>query len=702
MPNQYLLKESRTVIELAATSFAGGGEGDLYKIKSPAAYRNCVAKLYHPHKLSSEREEKTQYLIDNPPVGLSENGSIVWIKDALYTKDYKFVGFIMPFAIGKKLELLCLGKLPKKIGKNWQRFDLKHPDALQYRLRICFNLAAAIYQIHATDHYVLVDMKPENILIQPNGLLAIVDTDSVEVIEDGVAIFPAPVATPEYTPPEFYANDRQKNGMIGESWDRFGLAVIFYKLLCGIHPFAASANPPYDNLVSLHEKIEHGLFVHRTVNKSVFSVIPPPHKKFETLDPNLQELFIQCFEEGHKNPEARPTADEWCSTLLGAIGDCNLEAHFAHIMGLWGGTSKIKVEMPSRLYRKKIQTIHPEFWLEQKIEDSFDTLPTLSIRLHQAIKLGKQQIKLRLTLGDYLLSALFFSGLFSIVLFFTTLGTWLRSDFWLEEVWLINLLATIILVTPLILLPRIISGIRHVLSPERQLRKLWNEFRLTYPQLKQDVTETKRALLEKILSRYMKETAEFETERKQYEVPLKKYLEQQDIKIKTLMEERKVALELITKKYLAETKNNRLFPEMKGRSVLNLKKRLNSYYQKKIQAIEGEVLGSLNEKHLRQQKEALQEAFKTAQMLLEQLISAEKKEVDLVEKNYATAYQAIYEESKVEVLKVTRLVEGLNEGYKTEVNKLLAMPNVARIQISMKEKIQQAKEDIVKLERLKL
>lgn len=595
MSNQYLLKESRTVIELAPTPFAGGGEGDLYKIKSPAAYRSYVAKIYHPHKISKEREKKTEYLIENPPVGLSENGSIVWIKDALYTKNYKFSGFIMPYAKGNKLELLCLGKLPKKIGKDWQRFDLKKPEAQQYRLRICFNLAAAIYQMHATENYVLVDMKPENIIIQPNGLLAIVDTDSVEVIENDVAIFPAPVATPEYTPPEFYRNNRQKNGTIGEPWDRFGLAVIFYKLLCGIHPFAGSANPPYDNLVSLHEKIEHGLFVHRMLNKSVFSVIPPPHRQFEKLDPGLQELFIQCFEEGHQNPEARPTADEWCSALLVAIGDQNLETHFAHIMGIWGSSARTKIQMPSALYRKSIKTIHPKFWLEQKIEELFDSLPVLPISLHQAIESGKDEIQLALKSRDYVFSGVFFCITSFLILTYTSFGTWFKGDFWLSEIWLINLVAVIIMVGPLIIYPRLVSFIGHSLSPRTKLRKLWNSFRKTYPQLKRDVTETKRVLLEQILTRHKDETTEFETERTQYELPLKEYLAAQDVKVKSLMNERKTTLDTLTKSYLEKATKNRLFSEMKGRNVLVLNKRLKNFYQKKINSIGSRALQSLND-----------------------------------------------------------------------------------------------------------
>lgn len=689
MSNQYLLKESRTLIEIAKTPFAGGGEGDLYKIKSPAAYRNYVAKIYHPHKISKEREEKTEYLINNPPVGLSENGSIVWIKDALYTPEYQFAGFIMPFARGKKLEMLCLGKLPKKIGADWQRFDLKNPAALQYRMRICFNLAAAIYQMHATEHYVLVDMKPENILLQPNGLLAIVDTDSVEVIENDVAIFPAPVATPEYTPPEFYTNEHRKNTTVGESWDRFGLAVIFYKLLCGIHPFAGSAHVPYDNLVSLHEKIEHGLFVHRTENQDIFSVIPPPHRQFEKLETNLQALFIQCFEEGHTNPEARPTANDWCSALLVAIGDAELEARFAHIMGMWGNYSRIKIEMPSSLFRKNITTIHPKRWLESKIEASFETLPPLPITLHQAIESGKQQIKLALGARDYQISWLLFLGALLPILFSTTLGEWFIGDFWLSEAWFINVIALLLMILPLIVLPRLISWIRHIASPQTKIRKLWNKFRLTYPALKRDVVEIKRVLSNELLKHNKEEMDIFEAQRTKYEVPLKKYLSEQDQKVKTLMDTRKDQLDGINQKYLKQAEKNRLLLDMKGRSVFTLNKRLKDYYQKKLKSIGQDAI------------QALKEDFEAAKLLLEKLIELEKGDVEQIEIIYENQYQVVYKESEAEVLKIRATIENLNEEYKIEVNRLLATHNVEKIQLSMKEKIEQAKKDIITLERLK-
>ncbi|MFK7950011.1 MAG: hypothetical protein AB8G11_20645, partial [Saprospiraceae bacterium] len=98
---------------------------------------------------------------------------------------------------------------------------------------------------------------------------------------------------------------------IFESWDLFSLTVIFYKLLFGIHPFAASCNPPYDKLVSLHQKIEAGLFVHSASKQQHFKVVPPPHRKFSTVNSAVQSLFLRCFEDGHDNPDLRPVADEW-------------------------------------------------------------------------------------------------------------------------------------------------------------------------------------------------------------------------------------------------------------------------------------------------------------------------------------------------------------------------------------------------------
>lgn len=347
MAKQYKLEKSGTWVTLSAKPFAGGGEGNLYKIVAPKALRKYVAKLYHPHKLTATREEKINYLAAYPPMQSDENAgahnSVIWVQDALYDNG-KFVGFIMPYTEGEKLEILTTPKIPKKIRREWARFDFKKsPKALDMRLKLSFNICAAIHQVHSMERYVLVDMKPDNIVIQTNGLVSIVDTDSVEVVESGKSLFDAPVATPEYTPPEHYKK-LDYDPTEREAWDRFGLGVILYKLMFGIHPFAASSGAPYEQLTTLHDKIKHGLFVHHPAKKSSFKIVPPPHKAFYSLEQSLQDLFFRCFIDGDENPDLRPSAEEWCAAILLTLDDETAYRRYGHILG--GGTYSTKPRFP--------------------------------------------------------------------------------------------------------------------------------------------------------------------------------------------------------------------------------------------------------------------------------------------------------------------------------------------------------------------
>lgn len=307
---------SQEVLTLALAPFAKGGEGSLYKIRSPKKYENYAAKIYHKNKRDAQRQEKINYLIEHPPKfeHPSQAKSIVWPIDQLQ-QNGRFVGYLMPLAKGEKLETLCTPKLPKKLGAAWKRLAFEQAEAMELRIKICFNLAVALYHIHATGHYVLVDLKADNILIRPNGLISIVDMDSIEVVDGNQVLFPAPMATPEFTPAEFYQEKGLRKGPILETWDRFAMAVIFYKVLFGIHPFAGSSKAPFEKYVTLADKIEHGLFIQAPEKQQYFSVVPAPHQVFLALPEGLKMLFLQCFVRGHQNPVWRPSAEDWCIAL---------------------------------------------------------------------------------------------------------------------------------------------------------------------------------------------------------------------------------------------------------------------------------------------------------------------------------------------------------------------------------------------------
>lgn len=358
-------------IRIVPKHFAGGGEGNLYRIQSPSKLApHFIVKLYHPHKLSAERARKLEYLIAHPPADFGAGQgppSVVWVYDLVKDEKGKIIGFLMPLVRGDKLELLTSLRIPKKVASSWQRFAFGQAKADYYRLRFCFNIAVAIQQVHASEKYVLVDLKPDNIIAQPNGIIALVDMDSVEVVENGQSIFDAPVATPEYTPPEHYIKDQlHYDPTERQAWDRFSLAVIFYKLLLGIHPFAGANKPPYDDCMTLEQKIEKGLFVHASNSQEFMQVTPPPHQKFLKLDKNLQNLFIRAFVDGHHDPEARPTAEEWCVELLSSIDDPQLNSAFGHLsLPTTPEAIKVNRRLPSQILALPVY----------KLEDAKEIIP---------------------------------------------------------------------------------------------------------------------------------------------------------------------------------------------------------------------------------------------------------------------------------------------------------------------------------------
>lgn len=316
MPKQLTLNTGLQ-ITIADTPFASGAEGDLFDIVSPTAFMHTVVKVYKLAKQTPERQQKITYLVNHPPAGLLQQGvhnSVCWMTHIVYELD-QFVGFLMPKVTGVSLELLCQNRLkhPALNDPVWQRFSLTTAEGLQLRLKLCFNIAVALQHIHAQGCYTLVDMKPDNIIIQANGLVSLIDIDSIAVIDtDNNSIYPAVVITPEYAPPEYYQSIDLSH--ISHSWDNFSVAIIFYRILCGIHPFMGTCNPPYDNHSEISQLIQDGLLPHGN-SAQYFSVIPPPHTRFNQLDKGVQKLFLQCFDQGHLYPILRPNVENWCAVL---------------------------------------------------------------------------------------------------------------------------------------------------------------------------------------------------------------------------------------------------------------------------------------------------------------------------------------------------------------------------------------------------
>lgn len=321
-------------IELSAPHLGEGGEARVYSVLQstyPRVREKCVAKIFHDahtggkSQRTPERLAKLELLCQHKP----PNAAVAWPLDILY-ENQKFVGYLMPQGQGEKLEYLCGLQLPKQAAwqtQEWQRFERNKPDALRRRLQLCFNLAAAVDSIHKLGNYILADLKPDNILVTDKGIVTIVDIDSMALHTPRGQFISGNVATEEYAPPEYHKGVNPQVPTISQTWDYFSLAVIFYRLLLGLHPFAGSAKAPYDRLNGLADLIQHGFFAQSPSRKQYLAATPPPHQLFHQLDKPIQDLFIRCFERGHEAPHYRPSPAEWC-TVLAALLSGTAQAPF--------------------------------------------------------------------------------------------------------------------------------------------------------------------------------------------------------------------------------------------------------------------------------------------------------------------------------------------------------------------------------------
>ncbi|MBL7914381.1 MAG: hypothetical protein JNL49_04980 [Bacteroidia bacterium] len=291
---------------------AAGGEGTVYRVKGTGAFANSCVKIYHPQKRTGARKNKVEFMIQNKPqVVSSANFIICWPTEMVFDGNRTFIGFVMPLAFSgsEKLYELTTTKIPKRLQLHWGKFDRATSSGIEKRLKVCVNIAIAIHSIHQSGKYAIVDYKPQNILITNEGKISITDVDSFQIANNGSVLFYSEVATPEYAPPEASRLNPSRT-LVPESWDRFSLAVSFYEILFGIHPYAATCDGQYHAATTIGEKIQKGLFVHGS-KKSYLTVIPTIHNNFLHLPTSLGRLFIKAFEEGHTNNNVRPSAEEW-------------------------------------------------------------------------------------------------------------------------------------------------------------------------------------------------------------------------------------------------------------------------------------------------------------------------------------------------------------------------------------------------------
>lgn len=304
--------------------FAGGGQGKVYHIRTSGYIDSCLKK-YTKDEDAKSSYDRIIYMIQNPPRNIvgSDSFRICWPTALAYDINKRFIGYIMPLAFQKSRDLKILEVYsPKPISQQakykeypewFGKFELDTEDGFKNRIKMMCNWAIALYHLHETGKYVVVDLKPENVMATATGKISIVDTDSFQISENGRVLFEGPVGTPEYLPPEI-SDIRRRHLPFTVSTDCFSAAVCFYSILTGVHPYAGMIKlPPFDKLESIEECIKNDLFAYGSRKQYLkFPTGLNLQKHFENLPPTIQGLFKRAFGQDYIH---RPTMEDWGKAL---------------------------------------------------------------------------------------------------------------------------------------------------------------------------------------------------------------------------------------------------------------------------------------------------------------------------------------------------------------------------------------------------
>ena len=235
-----LIKKSTTAnfetIEINDTPLGKGGHGAVHNITTSKYSADYCIKIYI--RDAEKMHKKIEYMVTHPPQIIRDTSfRICWPIALAYNTKKEFVGYMMPLAFPKGHDLTILSVYRNKPLSQLKRFkdkvewhnkyELDTSEGIINRVKMLCNIAIALHTIHSTGRYVLVDLKPENIDATGAGKVSIMDTDSIQISENGKILYPATAFTPEYFAPEGKELKRL-NRPFTLQCDYFAAAICFY------------------------------------------------------------------------------------------------------------------------------------------------------------------------------------------------------------------------------------------------------------------------------------------------------------------------------------------------------------------------------------------------------------------------------------------------------------------------------------------
>jgi len=309
------VENSTTPIEVLR-SRKGGAGGDIYGLPENSQF--LAKRLPEPLGRVNDTEQYIKKLRETlrELYGTPEKLEIAGPLKILYSvEDDKFWGYLMGRAS----------------GTNWN--SLVSSENLELKLVACQRLADKVAQLHDKKSVVIADWNPQNFLVdQKTGWVTLIDTDAFHIPSSKHRLLGPGFMFPMNSPPEMRSSS-WKSEQISEYQDRWGLSVLIYQMLVGVHPFYTE-----QEFLVEDESVAEGLasrLMHFSPHPVAGSVQFELHGLSEMitapwlLPDEITELFWRCFDSGFNTPEIRPTASDWSNALKGfKTSKCSKGHHY--------------------------------------------------------------------------------------------------------------------------------------------------------------------------------------------------------------------------------------------------------------------------------------------------------------------------------------------------------------------------------------
>ncbi len=322
------------------------GDGTMKEVYFTADRQSVVCFYKDPRAANDPvRLQRLEWILGkyNPTVARAQGGAASGAVDAEYYRQLYCwpTGIVVRPRFGLVTPVypsnFFFGEMPKNLDflnrkeKNGTRFIGKKNRSLLQKyapaelgtwinyFKLCIQMARAVARMHNAG-LAHSDLSPNNVLADPvQGRSIVIDIDSLVV----PGLFPPDVAgTKGYIAPEVLATmklplkDPQRKNPSART-DEHALSVLIYQYLLRRHPLEGRRIAPA-NSEEERDFLTYG-------SQAVFCEHPAdasnrpeenPYVPCRILGPLLNDLFTRVFVDGVRDPNRRPTANEWLNGLI--------------------------------------------------------------------------------------------------------------------------------------------------------------------------------------------------------------------------------------------------------------------------------------------------------------------------------------------------------------------------------------------------